>query len=62
MDLKQEFYKLKTPWELLDFMKENKDLEYDKNMIKYFNETAKKFSTGETPYDHSDPREAFIKK
>lgn len=62
MDLKKEFYKLKTPWDLLDFMKKNKNLEYDKDMAEYFNKICKKFSTGETPSNHSDPREVFNKK
>lgn len=61
MNKKDEFYKLKTPWELLEFMKANEDIEYDENMIEYFNKTVKEFSVGETQYNHSDPREAFKK-
>lgn len=62
MGAKEEFLKIKTPQGLLEFMKKNKDLIYDPDMAKHFNEVAKKHSSGETPEDHTDPREAFIQR
>jgi hypothetical protein len=61
MGLKEEFLKLETPGELIEFMKNNKDLQYDAEMAKHFNEIAKKHSNGETYESHSDPKEAFIR-
>lgn len=59
MGTKEEFLKIMTPQGLLEFMKKNKNLSYDPDMAKYFNAVAKKHSSGETPENHTDPREAF---
>lgn len=61
MDLKEKFLKIKTPGELLEFMKKNKDLPYDAEMANHFNEVAKEHSSGETYENHTDPREAFLR-
>lgn len=62
MGIKEDFLKIKNPQGLLDFMKRHKDLRYDADMAKHFNEVARQHSNGETPENHTDPREAFIKK
>lgn len=60
MGSKEEFLKINNPQGLLDFMKKNKDLHYDADMAKHFNDMAKQYLDDETPENHTDPREAFI--
>jgi len=62
MSNKEEFMKLKTPEELLEFMKKHKDIRYDTDMARHFNTVAKKHSSGETPENHTDPKAAFLKR
>lgn len=60
MGSKEEFLKINNPQGLLDFMKKNKDLHYDADMAKHFNDVGKQHSSNETSENHADPREAFI--
>lgn len=62
MGSREEFFKIKNPQALLDYIKKNKDLHFDADMARHFNDMAKQYFDDETPENHTDPREAFIEK
>lgn len=60
MDYRKLFLKIETPEQYMDFKKKYPDVNFDKTMSKHLQKIALRFSNGETPENHTDPREAFL--
>lgn len=61
MDYRKLFLKIKTPEQYMDFKRKYPNVKFDNVMAEHLQNIALKFSDGETPENHSDPREAFIR-
>ena len=62
MNYKELFLKIETPDEYMDFKRKYPDVSFDNDMAKHLQNIALKFSDGERPENHSDPRKAFKRK
>ncbi|MFA7412772.1 MAG: hypothetical protein WCZ27_11075 [Tissierellaceae bacterium] len=59
---KKEFMEIESLEEFEDFKKKYPNFDSDEEMRKHFMDLVNKFMELDTPENHSDPREAFIKK
>lgn len=61
-EFKRLFLNTKHPDEITALAQRYPGMRLDADMARHFNAVARRFSDGETAENHTDPREAFIRK